>query len=478
MKALKFIRENILKLFILFALSGIVALLNLRALGLKDTAMLFLATSFLISAVYLAFKDKKKSILLFIVGFPFLVTARKAVYFDFLIFKVTYETIYVTILFLASFKNIKEFLKGVYYSKNKSGFNYFLYTAVFLIFALNSTTYSYSILRSIRYTYISVFVPVMFMLSVAANIKKEDINHIYDVLIIQNTLSCLYGFIQIFSGGISLSRIAAKRHSLTFGFHNVNIFAGLLVLILPIIIERFLREKDKKVKTAIFVAFGINMLALFITFTRGAWLAFLASVFVVGVIMLYHSKYRKAIWGVVVVGVLAIKPVLSYIVTRGTSTSLAANESTIARLQSLFTSIKIMLTYPFGAGAGTFGEMYKEFSIEGYKSIPFEIRNHMTVASYNMEAAHNLWLQIGTELGIVCAVVFLIIIINRFIAALRNFQGNRAHIGAIVAYLIFSVLTGVEFEHKGIIAAALVIWLIFTLIELSNRESLKHEKSY
>jgi O-antigen ligase len=478
MKALRITRENIIMLAIGFVLSSLLAVLNLRTLGVKDTGMLFLATMILTTAVYLAFRNKKWSILLFVAGFPFLVTARKLVNFDFLIFKITYETIYITILFIFSVKDIKKFIVDTYFGSNRSKLNYILLTGVFLVFAINSSIFSPNIIRSLAYTYASVIVPIMFMLSIGANIKPKDVNDIYDSLIVMSTLSCLYGFFQIFSGGISFGSISARRHALTFGFHNVNIFAGILVLILPILIERFLSEKDKRRKFLLSGAFVVNIAALYITYTRGAWLAFLASMFVVGVVVLYKSKYKKAVWGIVVLALIGIKPVFSYIATRGTSTSLAANESTIARIQSLVTSIKIMIYHPFGSGAGNFAEMYKEYSIEGYTLIPLDIRSKMTVASYTLEAAHNLWLQIGTELGIVCAVVFLVIILNRLLVALRNFSFNRANIASLIAYLIFSVLTGVEFEHKGIITATLTIWLIFMMIEIRSRESVKNEKAY
>lgn len=463
MRAFKLTRVHIINLFILIVFSSAISLLNFSRLGVKDSGMLFMATALITVAIYLAFKDKKKSLLLFIISLPILVTARKAFYFDFLIFKITYETIYVSFIFILSFKDILEWCKSLYNSQNKTTLNFIIYVGIFGVFAINSSIFSLDIMRSLGYTFISVIVPIMFMLCVIIIFKREDINSIYYALFIQISFSSLYGFYQVFSNGKSLS----DRSVLTFGYHNVNIYAGLVILLIPFMMEMFFYGK-RKIRERVLLG-GIlllNTFALYITFTRGALLAFLISV----PIIFISKRYKWILYGIGALGIVAAKPGFSYIVRRGTSTSLFSNESTIARIQSLFTSGKIFESLPFGVGAGNFAEFYKAFSIKGYLAMPEGFRTGILVASYNLEAAHNLWLQILVELGIVCAVVFLVIIINRLKLSIKNFRSNRPAIGAILAYLVFSMLTGVEFEHKGVITITLVIWLIFGIIEINNRE--------
>lgn len=467
MGRLRLTKEYVPVLITAFAVSFTVSALNYKTLGIKDSAMLFMATAVLVLEIYLIFKDRKNSILLFIISFPVIVTARKVFYFDFLIFKVTYETIYVSILFVYCFKDIINYLKNVYRSENKSGFNFLIFTAMFLIFALSSSIYSSNIIKSLSYAYISVVIPVMFMFCIAVSLNRETINKIYGALIISCDLSSLYGFFQIVSNHISFSQISSKRHLITFGFHNVNIFAGIVILVLPFILEGlFYGNRDIKKKLFYIASLTINLMALYITSTRGAWLAFIVSV----PIIFISRRYRKLLYVMGALFVVGIKPALSYILRRGTSTGVMANESSIARIQSFYTSLDIMKKFPFGTGAGNFAGMYKRFSIEGYMSMPEEMRQNILVAGYNLEAAHNLWLQTGTELGIVSALLFFIIIVNRLIAAVKNFKENRAEIAAISAYLVFSVLTGVEFEHKGIITSTLIIWTIFMLIEFKRRK--------
>lgn len=469
MKAFKINKDLIINLIVLIVFSSVISLLNYKRLGIKDSAMLFIATASITAAIYFAFKDRKKSLLLFIVSLPILVTARKAFYFDFLIFKITYETIYVTIIFTVCLKDIIKWCKAVYMNKDKRTLNYLIYICIFLIFALNSSIYSLNIMRSIGYTFISVIVPIMFMQSIVINFKKDDLKWIYYALFVQISFSSLYGFFQIFAFGESFS----DRSVLSFGYHNVNIYAGLVILIIPFMMDMFFYGKIKILERLfIGMAMVLNIAALYITFTRGALLAFLVSVPVI----FLSRRYKYVLLGGGVLGIFAARPAFSYIVHRGTSTSMFANESTIARLQSIFTSVKIFEKLPFGVGSGNFAEFYKDFSIRGYLAMPENFRTNILVASYNLEAAHNLWLQIAVELGIISAVVFLAIIINRLIAGIKNFKNNRPAVGAILAYLVFSVLTGVEFEHKGVITITLVIWLIFGIIQINNREVSCNEK--
>lgn len=467
MNKFKLTRVDILKLAILFLISAIVTIINFNTLGIKDSGMLFIATAVLGTAIYLVFKDRKKSILLFVAAFPILVTARKAFYLDFMIFKVTYETIFITILFLSDIKNIGRMIRDSFRNRGGISFNFLLLTLIFALFALNSSLFSYDTLLSIRRSYISVIAPIMLMLSVVSNFRAKDLSSLVYALIVMIDLSCLYGFMQIATNGIGPGELAANRLKITFGFHNINVFAGLVILILPFIADKLLYSKKTKREWIFLLASAfISLASLYITYTRGAQLAFLVSM----VILIISKKHKKLM---IVFGALALigaKPVLTKILGRGAANGFTSSESTVARIESLFTSTKMMFDYPFGTGAGTYAEMYKRYVTEGYKLIPEDFRRNLVVADYNLEAAHNLWLQIGAELGIVCMIVFFIIVLNRLYSGLKCFELNRAVIAAIVAYVIFSVLTGVPFEHKGIITSTLVIWMAFGFIDINNRE--------
>ena len=144
----KFLKQNYMLLGSLIVISIVVFLLLFKSMGIKDSVMIAIATAMLVLELYYASVDMKKSILLFIVSFPIFVTARKAVYFDLLFLKVTYESIYVTILFILNIKDIIKFIKGKFYNKESLSSKFLFLTLIFVLFATNSNIFSENILKS------------------------------------------------------------------------------------------------------------------------------------------------------------------------------------------------------------------------------------------------------------------------------------------------------------------------------------------
>lgn len=465
-------REQYLAFSAITLLSLILSVIFFKQLGAKDAAMFFIGTILLLLEIYLLRVNKKLSVLLFIISFPIIVTARKICYFDFLVFRITFETIYITILFLSSFKDIIQLLKSYLHTKDSLEFKFIILLLAFIIFAYNSSIYSFRLNTSITEIFISVITPVIFMLSVISIFRKEDMKNLWLALIIGIDLSCLYGFLQIVLYHIPFKEIKSNREFLTFGYHNINIFASILMMIMPFLLE-ILLYKNKTIKEKLFITFSlaVSLFALFLTYTRGAWISFLIALFLV----LISKKYKRVIYVLLFLFICVAKPVISFILKRGTSTSIFADESAIARVQSIFTSIKMIITYPFGTGSATFAEMYKKYMESGYLLIPQSIRAKIHVANYALENAHNLWLQIGVELGLVCLIIFILIFVNRVKLAIKNYRNNRPNIISLVMFLIFSILTGFEFNHKGVITNNLILWLVFAMIQINSEDEIKEE---
>ncbi|HCW04358.1 MAG TPA: hypothetical protein DGK91_07425, partial [Clostridium sp.] len=83
--------------------------------------------------------------------------------------------------------------------------------------------------------------------------------------------------------------------------------------------------------------------------------------------------------------------------------------------------------------------------------MPKSLRDKVVASSNLLEHAHNLWLQIGVEFGIVCLIVFILIVINRIKVIFKDYTFNRGVFTSIVAWVIYSTSTGMEFNHKGVI---------------------------
>lgn len=461
-----------IKLGVSFIASVILAVALFGVIGKKNSALLFVSAFLTIFAISMI-KDSKKSMLIFIVSLPVLVTARKFFYYDLFIFKLSFESVYITILFAANIKSIYGVLKDSVTKGNKITFNFIAYTLVFIILALNSSIFSISLMSSIRLTFIAVIIPIMFMLCVIAKFKKDEIKYIIYALIIQCSFSSMYGFMQIAKiarHGISLSRINAHRMEYTFGYHNVNIYAAIALLILPFIFERILyHNNSKNEKLFLYITCAINVMGILATFTRGAWFMFLLGF----AIVLISKKYKKIMYVGGALLILVSKPLFTFILHRGmgSSVELMSNESLLARIEATLTSFKVMFDYPFGIGFGNYAEFYKRYISNAYQMLPYDFRTRITVASYNMEHAHNLFLQIAVELGIVTAIIFIVIIVNRLSYAFKHFSEQRAAISALIIYFIYSVMTGGQFEHKGVITGTILLWLVFGILQIEALSS-------
>ena len=467
MKIKEFLKKNRILLFCLVIISIVVFVILFRKIGIKDSAMVSIATATLIFELYYASIDMKKSILLFILSFPIFVTARKVVYFDILFIKVSYESIYISIMFIWNIKRIAKIVKVKLYKKDSLSSIFLLLVLVFVALAINSNIFSEHIMQSLSSTFISILVPIMFMLITLVVFEAKDIKNIYFALILSLDFSCFYGFTQVFMNHMSISDIQRTRSLITYGYHNVNIFAGILLLVVPLVLELILYGKlNKKEKIFIYASLITNMVALAITFTRGAWISFLIATFII----LISKKYKKVVYLLGIAFLISSKWIIAFILHRGLNVQIFNNESMIARLQAIVASFKIIIQYPFGTGGATFGELYKKFAIDAYLTLPTPFRLKAPVANYTMEMAHNLWLQIAVEFGFVCSILFFIIILNRLKVIFQDYNENRGIFTSIIVYLIFSVLTGIEFDHKGVITGTLIIWLIFTIIELRNKE--------
>jgi len=470
----EFSKKNYMILCSIIVISIVVFLFLFNKIGIKDSGMVSLATAMLIFELYYASIDMKKSILLFIISFPIFVTARKVVYFDLLFIKVTYESIYITIMFILNIKNIGKFVKSKLHNKKSYSSKFLCLIIIFVVLATNSNIFSEHIMKSLSSTYISVFIPVMFMLIILVNFKSEDIKNIFFALIVSIDFSCFYGFSQVITNRMSLGDVMRNRNLITFGYHNVNIGAGIILLIVPLVLELILyRKLNRKEKVFIYGSLVINIIALLITFTRGAWLCFLIVTF----IMLISKKYKKILYFFGVVFLISSKWIITFILQRGqVNVEILKNESIMARLQAIVASCIIVIKYPFGAGGATFAELYKKFAMNAYLVFPESFRINAPVANYAMENAHNLWFQVAVEFGIVCSILFFIIIINRLKVIFENYSENRGAFATIIIYIIYSVLTGNEFDHKGVITGTLIIWLIFAIVELNNKEDCLNER--
>lgn len=460
--------KNKKKIGLILSILVVISIISLSKLGIKDGSMVSISVLLIIIMILLSKKDMKKSMYMFIVSMPILVTARKLFYLDLGLIKLNFESVMILYFFILNYKYIVNKFKTMTHSNSGKRFIYYV---IFLIIAsYASCFFSKDIMKSIALNTTSILVPTLLMITIIGVFEKSDIKNIVYTLIMCINLSCFYGFMQMLSIGTSLSAIKNSREYITFGYHNTNIFVVIALLIYPLILNELLYKKNNKKENIFLIAsLLIQTMALLLTFSRGAWLS-LGLVFIA---VLFSKKYRGVFLVISILGIVSASTLLPYIMSRGGSseTSILTNQSTTARIQSIYTSVEIMQDNILGVGYGEFNNSYRDYAVEGYMDIPKEIRDKMRSPFYTLENAHNFFLHMGVELGIFVLASMILILINRIIECFKNYKDNRGIFIAIAMFIFIGITTGIELNHKGVLTNTYILWTIFALITLNSMDN-------
>ena len=457
------VKQNLFKIIIFSLLTVICGIFAVNKAGIKDGATFTLSVLLTVYIFILAKKDVKKAIFLFIISMPILVTARKLLYLDLFILKLNFESIIIVYLLVLKYKEISDRFKTLF-NEGKISIKLFYFIGFFIIASYVSCIFSNNYISSLQLTTTSVLIPTLLIIIVVGLLNKDDIKKVVYSLIISINLSCIYGIVQVLGVGLSLQAIKASREYFTFGYHNVNIFVNIALLVYPLLLNELLyKENTKKEKLFLIASILLQTGSLFITFSRGAWLA----VLMVVVSIFFSKKYRVIFITMMVIGLVGSRWVLPSILSRGSGNqAFLANTSNTARILSIYTSKEIMLDNIYGIGLGNFNESYRNNVISGYYNIDEEERKLMSTPLYTLEHAHNFFLNIGVELGLFSLIAVILIFAERIMKCFKRFEEYRAILISLGIFIFIGVTTGIELNHKGVITNMYILWIIFGLITL------------
>lgn len=457
-------KKGYFKWALLIVFITICALLSVKTAGVKDG---FTFTLSLIITIYIIFNGKtniKMCMYLFIMSMPVLVTARKLFYLDLFVIKLNFESVIILYLFVVNFKQVKLKINELFERYKKL----FYFIILFCFSSYISTIFSVDFISSLELTTTSILVPILLGALALSVFNKNDIKKIVYSLIISVNFSCLYGLAQILGIGLNINAIKSSRDMITFGYHNVNIFVNIVLMVFPLLLNELLYKK-KTVKENIFLILSavLQTASIFITFSRGAWLA----LGLVVILILFSKKYRYVFIAIVVIGVLVSPFTLPKILGRGDSSShFLENTSNTARVLSIIASKNIMLDNIFGVGYGNFNESYRLNADDAYMSIDYEVRKKMSTPLYTMEHAHNLFLNTGVELGIFAMISILFIFIIEIKNSIRNYSESRGIFVSLMLFIFIGVTTGIQFNHKGVVTNIYILWLLFSMVILLDNK--------
>lgn len=309
-----------------------------------------------------------------------------------------------------------------------------------------------------------IFISLICAYFLASNIivNRRLADNLTNIFLFSSLATGIYAVIAYFAApaahpewvdGSFAAEITARA---TATFANPNVYA---VFLIPAIILSVLGAFDKKRSASsrfyCFICFGVNMIAMALTFTRGAWIALIISFF--GLLVLCAKRAPKALLiplGLVPIGLSFIPSVF---IDRILSVINLSDSSIASRLSIWRSSLDMFrehLLFGIGIGGGSFEEEFVKYA-EDAVTAPH---------------SHNLFLEIGIEAGIIALALFLFLLIirTRHLATYAKYIAPSSVTATALggAVSVFALITYGMTDY--IFYNPIMIYLFFALFGLSS----------
>ena len=336
-------------------------------------------------------------------------------------------------------------------------------TLSFIAICVLSLIWSNSFFVSLKELPLFLAGPLLYFVITNSINDERQINRILDILLLVGGLFGIYGILQY--NGIDFSFwIRNIERQQVFGlFGNVNFFAEYLIVPLPIAVSLFFASQNKFKKILLLIAILAMGTSLIVTFTRGSYLGFGVSLIFMSFLFLISRsknfiKNNKKIFIIILVAVIIITflyvipsplnksgTVISKIKERVSITQLI-NEFSFGRRTAIYKFTTLMIKdHPLlGSGIGT----YKYNTLRYQAEFFAQGENRSLYPSGIAYEAHNEYLQLWAELGIIGLGIFIWFIISYFrfgLKILRKIKDEYRQgiiiglMGAVVAVLVDSI---------------------------------------
>jgi O-antigen ligase len=336
-----------------------------------------------------------------------------------------------------------------------------LFAAVYMIATLTSVTPSGSLFTGLLTVLVTLFA-VIFDNAVTT---KRQTDLAIRIFVLVGTVVSLYGIYQFFfydpgSAGtwIDSDKFSdiTKRVYATLG--NPNVLGEYLLLITPFSFACVLTAKSRP-KKLLFLAFtAVMLLCMLFTTSRGGWLGILFAAAVFAVML----DARLLLVGFV--GLVALYFVLpDWAISRFTSIGDLSDSSTSYRFFIWLGTIAMLKDYwlsGIGPGITAFNTVYPAYS-------------YNTIAAPH---AHNLYLQLTSDAGIVGLLLFLMVIFSYYRTVFTAFSRERerptriyliAAAASVSGYLLQGI-TDYSFYNNRV---TLFFWVVIALGSILSRRS-------
>ena len=334
----------------------------------------------------------------------------------------------------------------------------------FIIICVLSLIWSNSPFVSLKELPLFLAGPLLYFIIVNNIYNGRQINRIIGAVIIVGALFGIYGILQY--NGIDFSFwIGNYGRGKVFGlFGNAGYFAEYLTLILPIAVSLFLVSKNKITKSLFLIGILPISSAIVLTLTRTPYLSIVISfIFMLFLFIISWGKEffkeNKKIFIVIFLAIIIIislivvpnplnKPgtVISKIKSRISVDQLTENHNIRRRIATWKFTINLIKDHPLlGSGIGTF-----KYNSLAYQAKFFDQGDNRALYPYGFaDRAHNEYLQLWAELGIIGLIIFIWLIFAYFNYGLKILKREKDRykqgiiiglMGSVTAFLVDSLL--------------------------------------
>ncbi|MEK6646057.1 MAG: O-antigen ligase family protein, partial [Candidatus Firestonebacteria bacterium] len=353
--------------------------------------------------------------------------------------------------------------------------------SIFVSSYLNTTFYE---VKKILY-YFLIYVIVSDLFNDFNSVKRINF-----IIIFTGIFVALYGLYQYFYGfadtlksidwksisdvGEIQKNLIAKRIFSTFLYPNS--LAGYFIMIIPIAISSVLTEKHSYLKVFYIILTAIFVFALYLTHSVAGWFAFFCTIiFFILLNNLYGKTGKIKPLFLLIISIIFLVGgifILKERIDVFKDIHSPAN-SVIARLHYWKSALVLMMDSPFlGKGLGTYGA---------------EFLNLKSEKIFYAQYAHNFYLQLGAEVGILgmfSFIVFAVYAIFKAIKRLNTVSLPQHYIALISACFGFLVHNFFDFDAY-LWELSFIWWVMMAIIypisglkSLSNSFNLKLKKDW
>ncbi|MDI3480562.1 MAG: hypothetical protein PWQ97_217 [Tepidanaerobacteraceae bacterium] len=208
---------------------------------------------------------------------------------------------------------------------------------------------------------------------------------------------------------------------------NPNVLAEYLALSIPVVLGVLMGSKSAIRKLIFFIILIVLLICLVLTFSRGAWLGLALALVVFAAL----KEPRLLVW-LILLGFISPLFMPSVVINRVASIGSLEDSSNAFRVTIWIAAIRMIKDYwitGVGLGLTAFSRVYRDYMIAGTPALH----------------AHNLYLEIGIEMGIAGLLTFIWMIIASFSSAMNCIKNDNWHsfvLAGVVAALAGHLLHG------------------------------------